>query len=133
MIVCLAASLRADAGAEIRAVLDAQVSAWNRGDLKEFMKGYKKSEAITFTGKAVTRGYDAVLKRYEGNYGDKAKMGTLRFDEIEIRMLGKTHALVLGRFHLTRTAEGGGDASGRFSLVAELTKEGWKVIHDHTS
>ncbi|HNG96278.1 MAG TPA: DUF4440 domain-containing protein, partial [Acidobacteriota bacterium] len=32
---------------EVRAVLDAQVAAWNRGDLEGFMKGYWRSPELT--------------------------------------------------------------------------------------
>ena len=119
--------------AAVKKVLDDQVKAWNRGDLDEFVKGYLNSPDITFVGKTVSRGYQGVLDRYRANYGDKQRMGTLRFDEVEVKMLGKDHALILGKFALDRTAAGGGPASGRYSLVARKTKDGWKLIHDHTS
>ncbi|MGH9673116.1 MAG: hypothetical protein ACRD44_08040 [Bryobacteraceae bacterium] len=57
----------------------------------------------------------AVLERQAKDWsrGDlPAFMGRLQFSEIEVRMLGADHAVVLGRFHLTRTAAGGGDARG---------------------
>ncbi len=134
MLLALATTLNgADEATALKKVLEEQAAAWNRGDLNDFMKAYLRSSEITFTGKNVTRGYDAVMKRYQDNYGNRAKMGTLRFDEIEVRLLGKEHALVLGRFHLTRSAEGGGEASGRYTLVAVKTKQGWRFIHDHTS
>ena len=119
--------------AAVKKVLDDQVKAWNRGDLDEFVKGYLNSPGITFVGKTVSRGYQGVLDRYRANYGDKQRMGTLRFDEVEVKMLGKDHALILGKFALDRTAAGGGPAAGRYSLVARKTKDGWKLIHDHTS
>lgn len=119
--------------AAVKKVLDDQVKAWNRGDLDEFVKGYLNSPDITFVGKTVSRGYQGVLDRYRANYGDKQRMGTLRFDEVEVKMLGNDHALILGKFALDRTAAGGGPASGRYSLVARKTKDGWKLIHDHTS
>ena len=117
----------------VKKILDDQVKAWNRGDLDDFVKGYFNSPDITFVGKDVSRGYQGVLDRYRANYGDRQRMGTLRFDEIEVRMLGKDHALILGKFALDRTAAGGGPASGRYSLIARKTKDGWKLIHDHTS
>jgi ketosteroid isomerase-like protein len=40
---------------------------------------------------------------------------------------------VLGKFFLTRSAAGGGDATGQFTLVLRKTKQGWKIVHDHTS
>lgn len=117
----------------IKKVLSGQVEAWNRGDIEEFVSSYDNSPAITFVGKTVSRGYSGVLERYKRNYPDKVHMGKLTFEEIEVRMLGKDHALVIGKFILERTETGGGPASGRFSLIAQKTKSGWKFIHDHTS
>jgi len=119
---------------EVRAVLDKQVESWNRGDIEAFMTTYLDSPELTFTGRdAVTRGYKPVLERYRKRYATREAMGVLRFSEIEVRMLGKDAALVLGKFNLTRTEAGGGDASGRFTLVLRKTAQGWKIIHDHTS
>ncbi|MBI1354622.1 MAG: SgcJ/EcaC family oxidoreductase [Acidobacteria bacterium] len=118
---------------EIRAVLDAQVEAWNRGDVEAFMTGYAESPDTLFVGKEVRRGYQAVLERYRRDYPDKGRMGTLRFSDLEVRPLGPNHASVLGRFHLTRAAADGGDAQGIFTLVFERSESGWKVILDHTS
>lgn len=116
-----------------RTVLEAQTAAWNRGDLVTFVDTYKDSPDITFLGKALTRGRAEVLERYRRNYGTPEKMGKLRFAILESTSLGKDHALIIGQFFLTRTAAGGGDATGHFSLILEKTKQGWKIIHDHTS
>jgi uncharacterized protein (TIGR02246 family) len=127
------ALLGADAATEIRAVLQQQQEAWNRGDLVEFVKSYEESPEITFVGKDVARGYAGVLARYQKSYPDKARMGKLTFSEVEARMLGADHALVLGRFALEREAAAGGPASGRYTLVAKRSGKSWKFIHDHTS
>lgn len=119
--------------ATIKKVLEDQTTAWNRGDIEEFMKGYENSKDLTFVGKSVSRGYDAVLARYRRDYGDTAKMGTLRFEELEVKLLGDKLAMILGRYVLERSAQGGGPASGRFTLLAKKTREGWKIFHDHTS
>ena len=43
---------------DVRAVLDAQVKAWNKGDLEGFMAGYWKSDDLSFfSGKERTRGW----------------------------------------------------------------------------
>lgn len=117
----------------IRKVLDAQVVAWNRGDITAFMKGYENAPTTTFVGKTVARGYADVLARYQKNFGDKEKMGTLSFADIEITPRDPQIATVTGRYHLTRTPAGGGDASGIFSLVVKKTPAGWKIVLDHTS
>src|SRR5579864_963993 len=100
---------------EIRRVLDDQVAAWNRGDIPAFMEGYDKSKATTFVGTAITKGHAQVLARYLARYPTREKMGTLRFSDVEIRLLGPEYASVIGRFHLVRTQDAGGDATGIFT------------------
>jgi uncharacterized protein (TIGR02246 family) len=117
--------------AAIQAVLDAQQSAWNRGDVDAFLVGYWHSPELTFSGSnGVSRGWDGVLARYKKNYPDRATMGHLDFSQLEFRFLGSDAALVLGHWHLTREK---GDVGGVFSLVWQRFPEGWKIIHDHTS
>jgi ketosteroid isomerase-like protein len=134
--ICLLAALPLLAAApeqEIRDVLNAQVGAWNRGDIPTFMEGYDNSEATTFVGTEITKGHAQVLARYLKRYPTREKMGTLRFSDIETRMLGAEYASVIGRFHLDRAADAGGEASGIFTLLFHKTGQGWKVILDHTS
>lgn len=117
--------------AEIRAVLNEQQAAWNRGDVEGFMKGYWNSPDLTFAGSnGVTRGWEPVMARYRRNYPDAAAMGHLDFSDIEIRLLGSDAALVLGRWHLKRASD---EPGGVFTLVFQKFPEGWRIIHDHTS
>jgi uncharacterized protein (TIGR02246 family) len=119
---------------EIRKVLTDQVSAWNRGNIPEFMKAYDRSEQTAFAGSSgVTHGYERILARYKQRYPTRENMGVLAFSDLQVRMLGEETALVTGRFRLKRTKEGGGDATGWFTLVFLKRDSGWKVIHDHTS
>ena len=118
-------------GAQIRAVLDAQVAAWNRGDVDAFMQGYWKSEKTEFVGSTgVFRGWQAVLDRYRKAYPDRSSMGRLTFSDLEITALGPTAVLVLGQWQLDREHDRPG---GVFTLVFRKFPEGWKIIHDHTS
>jgi uncharacterized protein (TIGR02246 family) len=119
--------------AAIRSVLNSQVEAWNRGDVVAFMEGYKNSPDTTFVGKTIGHGYTNILDRYQKNFAGKEKMGQLAFDDLDVRPLDDHFAVVTGRFHLTRSASGGGDAQGIFSLIFEKTAAGWKIILDHTS
>jgi uncharacterized protein (TIGR02246 family) len=132
-LICCAPLLFAQSD-EIRAMLKNSEAAWNRGDLVAFASDYEDSPGTTFVGKEVTRGgTQAILNRYRRGYPTPEAMGTLTFSEIEVRPLGEGYALALGKFALHRTAAGGGDASGRFTLVLHQTKAGWKIIHDHSS
>jgi len=75
--------------AAIRAVLDAQRDAWNRGDIEGFMDGYERSEQTVFvSGDNVTHGWQTVLDRYKKNYNTREKMGTLTFSDLEITLPG---------------------------------------------
>jgi len=119
---------------EIQKILKDSETAWNRGDLVAFTSYYENAPETTFIGREVTRGgTQAILERYRRAYPTAEARGTLTFSEIEIRTLAPGVALAIGKYSLKRTAAGGGDANGRFSLVLRQTKDGWKIIHDHSS
>jgi len=109
-------------------------TAWNRGDLVTFASYYEDSPDTTFIGREVVHGgTKAILDRYRRAYPTREAMGTLTFSEIAVRPLAQGVALATGKFALKRTTEGGGDTSGRFTLILRQTSSGWKIIHDHTS
>ena len=55
--------------AGIRAVIDAQAAAWNRGDVEGYMDGYDRSPKTEFVGgDSITRGWQQVLDRYKQKY-----------------------------------------------------------------
>jgi uncharacterized protein (TIGR02246 family) len=123
-------SRQADRSA-IRAVLNAQQEAWNRGDIPAFLIGYWHSPYLTFSGSnGIFRGWDAVMARYKKNYPDRSAMGTLDFSNLEFRFLGPDAALVLGHWHLKREKD---ELGGVFTLVFQRFPEGWRITHDHTS
>jgi ketosteroid isomerase-like protein len=119
--------------AAIRGVLNAQVAAWNHGDVVVFMQGYNNSPETTFVGKTIAHGFSNILERYRKIYVDKEKMGQLTFSDLEVHPLDAHFAAVTGRFHLARSASAGGDAQGIFSLIFKKTSAGWKIVLDHTS
>lgn len=117
----------------IEAVLERQAEAWNRGDIEAFMGGYVRSDRLRFVGASgVRRGWDATLARYRASYPDRAAMGRLSFEDLEIEPLSPRHAEVFGRYRLERGAPHG-DAVGYFTLLAERTPDGWRIVHDHSS
>ncbi len=125
------------AALQIRAVLEAQVAAWNLGDIPAYMEGYWKSEKLVFAGATgVTRGWQATLERYQRTYPNRAAMGALAFSDLETTILSADSAFVLGRWHLKRGGSASAsppDVGGVFSLVLRRLPEGWRIIADHTS
>src|SRR4029077_2366574 len=132
-VACSAAQAQSDSKivSEIRAVLESQQQAWNRGDIEGFMNGYARAATTTFVSEdKVERGWETVRDRYKKKYSDRAKMGTLAFSDLEITPLGEGAALVLGRWKLKRAQD---QPHGCFTLILRRTSEGWRIVHDHTS
>jgi uncharacterized protein (TIGR02246 family) len=119
--------------AEIRAVLDAQVAAWNAGKLEEFMNGYWRSPDLTFfSGGRKMSGWDATIERYRKTYqAEGREMGKLVFSDLDIQQLGPNAAVVRGRWELTMSD--GKKPGGLYTLIFRRFKQGWKIVHDHTS
>jgi ketosteroid isomerase-like protein len=118
---------------DIVKVLTKQEGAWNRGDVDAFATGYKNSPETLFVGRQISRGYDQMVNEYKHNYPTRDAMGTLSFTDLEPHLLDEHFAVVLGHYHLDRSKKAGGSAEGIFSLVFEKTKDGWKIIVDHTT
>lgn len=115
---------------EILKVLYAQQAAWNRGDLEGYMQGYWKNDSLVFIGsRGMTYGWKTTLQNYRKSYPDSTAMGKLSFSDIHIRMLGKKHASVAGRWKLKRHKDA---PEGIFTLVFRKNKNGWKIISDHS-
>lgn len=117
--------------AAVRTVLGAQRDAWNRGDIEGYMDGYARSAEITFvSGDTITRGWQTVHDRYQKNYDSREKMGTLTFSDLETSVLSNDAAVTIGRWHLQRAND---QPHGRFTLIFRRTRQGWRIVHDHTS
>ena len=130
VIFVSSAAAQSDASAAIRKVMDDQAAAWNRGDIEAFMDGYWRSDRLVFVSNNVTRGWQPTLDRYKKTYDSRAKMGTLTFSDLEITVLSKDAAVVLGSWSLAREND---NPHGKFTLIFRKFKDGWKIVHDHTS
>lgn len=117
--------------ADVTAVMDEQAAAWNRGNIDAFMSGYWNSSELVFvSGDTVTRGWQPTLDRYKKNYNSREKMGTLKFSDLEIDVISKNAAVVLGSWSLRRSND---NPKGKFTLIFRRLNGGWRIVHDHTS
>jgi len=115
---------------EIRAVLDRQIEAWNRGDLEGFMAQYWKSDELVFCSpKSETHGWQATMARYKKVYPTREKMGSLSFDVGEIARTGVGTAELAGRFRLDYPD---GCRNGRFYLHLRRIDGTWVIVRDYT-
>ena len=126
---------------EIESLLRAQLAAWNNGDLEGFTSVYDET-CIFLSPSGLTRGRAEVLARYQRNYPDRATMGSLDFEFIEMVPMSMEVASLLGlitsegiagvtvaaHWRITRTE--GEDSSGLTLIVFRRTAEGWRIIQD---
>jgi ketosteroid isomerase-like protein len=119
--------------AAVRGLLQAQVEAWNRGDLEAFMIGYWNSPELVFqSGATTTRGWQPTLERYRQRYqAEGREMGQLRFNDLHVEVVAPEVAFARGGWHLTFRE--GKTAGGLFTLLLRRQREGWRIVHDHTS
>ena len=115
---------------EIKALMEKQVKSWNSGSIEGFMKYYWKSEKFTFqSGNNRLQGWQSLLDRYKKNYSGE-NQGNLKFSDIDVKLLTKDQALVLGRWQVTLPDT---TKEGLFTLIVKNLPEGWRIIHDHSS
>jgi len=101
-LLLLAAS-PSGAAAEARHGVEAQVAAWNRGDLETALETYCAEPRMTWvTRGGVTRGYDEFAAGMRQDFADRTLMGRYEAELLETRSLGRRSALVVLRWSITR-------------------------------
>ena len=117
---------------EIRTLLDAQVKAWNQGDLDGFVSAYWNDDRVTFfSGGDVSKGFKPLRDRYFKRYKAEGKeMGQLAFENLEIEPVGPDFATARGRFRLKMKED---QPTGLVTLWLRKFPDGWKIVHDHSS
>ena len=130
-LLLFACSLSAQDKEDVTKVLADQQQAWNRGDIDGFMQGYWKSDSLVFVGKdAPVYGWQKTIDRYRRSYPNKAVMGELTFDIIQVKVLDGSNAFVLGGWRLKREKD---NPRGYFTLWFRKINGEWKIVCDHTS
>jgi|SRR5215203_602722 len=103
---------------------------WNEGNLDAFMALYDTASTFMLPNGPV--GIAGMKENYQkGFFNGKMPKQNLRYEEMVVRPLGKDYALLTGKFVLY-----GNDLkekTGRYSLIFVQRKNGWKILHDHSS
>ena len=116
----------------IENLLAVQSESWNKGDIDSFMQTYWKSEQLQFIGsKGVVYGWQGTLDRYKKTYPDKATMGHLTFELVNVDKRSRKVISVVGKWHLKREEKG--DIGGHFLLILKKIKGKWLIVSDHSS
>lgn len=118
------------AESQIRSVLTVTAEGWNEGNLQKYLSAYVP-EATEMLSTGPAGGVEAIEKTMkEGFWKSGRPVQTLRYENIVVRMLGKENALVTGQYILSGANRP--HRSGWFTTVWTKTKDGWRMIHDHS-
>ena len=89
--------------AAILQVITSMQAAWNRGDFRGYMQGFKNPDVIFVSGGRFQDGWQGTLDHYSRDYGANPEArGTLRFYDIRIDILSSNAAQLISRYQLVR-------------------------------
>jgi uncharacterized protein (TIGR02246 family) len=133
VLTCFGQNSTGNAGkaeTEIRSLLNSTAEGWNAGDLPKYLAVYRK-DATEILATGPKGGVEAIEATMKGGFWKNGRPEqTLRYENVVVRMIGKEGALVTGQYVLT--GAGKPDRSGWFTTVWVKTKDGWRMIHDHS-
>lgn len=101
---CAPTGVAADAEkAAILQVISDMQNAWNRGDFRGYMQGFKHPDVIFVSGGRFQSGWQGTLDHYVRDYGASPEArGTLKFYDITVEMLAPDAAQLISHYQLVR-------------------------------
>lgn len=125
-----ATALEADERA-IRQVIADMEAAWNRGDFRAYMQGFKNPDVVFVSRGEFQRDWQGTLDHYVRDYGgDPARRGRLHFFDVRIEMLSEDAAQLIGRYRL----EGGSrPQDGINTRLFRKVNGRWVIALNHVS
>ena len=124
------ASQKSERAAIVNVVQRMEV-AWNRGDFRGYMAGFKNPDVIFVSRGQFQRDWQGTLDHYVRDYGgDPARRGRLHFFDIRVEMLGPDAAQLISRYRL----EGGGQPQDGINTRLMRKVDGrWVIALNHVS
>jgi ketosteroid isomerase-like protein len=94
----------------ILSVIHRMEQAWNRGDFRGYMAGFKNPDVIFVSGGKFQDGWQGTLDHYIRDYGGSPeRRGQLHFYNMKVDLLAPDAAMLIGQYRLvrgTRVTEG---------------------------
>jgi ketosteroid isomerase-like protein len=89
----------------ILSVVNRMEAAWNRGDFRGYMAGFKNPDVVFVSGGKFQAGWQGTLDHYVRDYGGSAeRRGRLHFYNMKVDLLSPTAAMLVGQYRLERGA-----------------------------
>jgi len=97
-----AATPQADKAA-ILATIGRMETAWNRGDFRGYMAGFKNPDVVFVSGGKFQEGWQGTLDHYVHDYGGSPeRRGKLHFYNMKVELLAPDAAMLVGQYRLER-------------------------------
>ncbi|HEX6604952.1 MAG TPA: DUF4440 domain-containing protein [Sphingomicrobium sp.] len=99
----LAAATPATERAAILQVVERMEAAWNRGDFRGYMAGFRNPDVVFVSGGKFQQGWQGTLDHYIRDYGGSPeRRGRLHFYNMKVDLLGPDAAMLVGQYRLVR-------------------------------
>jgi len=98
-----AAATPAQDRAAILQTIDRMEAAWNHGDFKGYMAGFKNPDVVFVSGGKFQKDWQGTLDHYVRDYsGSAERRGRLHFYNMKVDILAPDAAMLIGQYRLVR-------------------------------
>jgi ketosteroid isomerase-like protein len=105
--------------------------AWNRGDFRGYMAGFKNPDVVFVSGGKFQQGWRGTLDHYVRDYGGSAeRRGKLHFYNMKVDVLAPDAAMLVGQYRLER---GPRVTEGVNTRLFRKIKGKWLITMNHVS
>jgi ketosteroid isomerase-like protein len=130
----IAFALLASPVAERAAILDTVArmeTAWNRGDFRGYMAGFKNPDVVFVSGGKFQAGWQGTLDHYVRDYGGSSeRRGKLHFYNMKVDLLAPDAAMLIGQYRLDR---GSRVTEGVNTRLFRKIRGRWRITVNHVS
>ena len=106
-------------------------AAWNRGDFRGYMAGFKNPDVVFVSGGKFQDGWQGTLDHYVRDYGGSAeRRGKLHFYNMKVDLLGPDAAMLIGQYRLER---GQRISEGVNTRLFRKVRGRWLITMNHVS
>ena len=117
--------------AAILATIAKMETAWNRGDFRGYMAGFKNPDVIFVSGGKFQAGWQGTLDHYIRDYGGSAeRRGKLHFYNMKVDLLAPDAAMLIGQYRLVRGAR---ITEGVNTRLFRKVRGRWLITMNHVS
>jgi uncharacterized protein (TIGR02246 family) len=138
LLVLIAACSRAPTAADhsadeaaIRQVIANMEAAWNRGDFRGYMAGFKNPDVVFISRGRFQQGWQGTLDHYVRDYGGAPeRRGHLHFWDVRVEILAPDAAQLISRYRLDRP---GAPQDGINTRLMRKVDGRWVIALNHVS